>query len=208
MRRYALIVYAVASVFSEHDRDISFALIGVVIQAILASMTQMLLIFHEESTETLLFWLSGSLAGSSWDKLHLLVPVSIAGLLTALALGRAASVMSLGDEVSHGLGQKVWLSRLLIAFTVVALAGVSVSAAGPIGFIGLMVPHMIRYLIGADYRAVIPYSALLGAVLLLFADILSRFVYFPYQTPVGVVTAMIGTPFFIYLARRRKKGAA
>ncbi|WP_326924202.1 iron ABC transporter permease [Bacillus haynesii] len=204
----ALVVYAVASVFSEHDRDISFALIGVVIQAIIASMTQMLLIFHEESTETLLFWLSGSLAGSSWDKLHLLIPVSIAGLLTALALGKAASVMSLGDDVSHGLGQNVWLSRLLIAFTVVALAGASVSAAGPIGFIGLMVPHMIRYLIGADYRVVIPYSALLGAVLLLIADILSRFVYFPYQTPVGVVTAMIGTPFFIYLARRRKKGAA
>ena len=96
---------------------------------------------------------------------------------------------------------------MLIAFTVVALAGVSVSAAGPIGFIGLMVPHMIRYLIGADYRAVIPYSALLGAVLLLFADILSRFVYFPYQTPVGVVTAMIGTPF-LSIWREDGKGAA
>ncbi|ASB90228.1 FecCD family ABC transporter permease [Bacillus sonorensis] len=204
----AVIVYAIASVFSEHSRDISFALVGVVIQAILASITQMLLIFHEESTETILFWLSGSLAGSSWDKLNFLLPVSLAGLLFAFALGGTASVLSLGDDISQGLGQKVWLSRVLIGVTVVALAGASVSAAGPIGFIGLMVPHMIRYVMGVDYRTVIPYSAVLGAVLLLLADIASRFVYYPYQTPVGVVTAFIGTPFFIYLARRRKEGSA
>ncbi|WP_347176589.1 iron ABC transporter permease [Bacillus sp. HSf4] len=204
----AMIVYVTASVFSEHDKDISFALIGVVIQAILASLTQMMLIFNEESTETILFWLSGSLAGSSWEKLHLLLPVSIIGLLIAAALGRAASVLSLGDDISQGLGQKVWVVRVLIAVTVVALAGASVAAAGPIGFIGLMVPHMIRYVAGADYRAVIPYSAVLGAILLQLADIASRFVYYPYQTPVGVVTALIGTPFFIYLARRSKKGTA
>ncbi|MEC1261661.1 iron ABC transporter permease [Bacillus swezeyi] len=204
----ALIVYMIASVLSEHHRDISFALIGVVIQAILASVTQMLLIFNEESTETILFWLSGSLAGSSWDKLDFLIPVSAAGLVTAFALGKAASVLSLGDDISQSLGQKVWISRIFIAITVVALAGASVAAAGPIGFIGLMVPHMIRYIMGADYRTVIPYSAMLGAVLLLLADIASRFVYFPYQTPVGVVTAVLGTPFFIYLARRRKEGAA
>ncbi|MEK5100165.1 MULTISPECIES: FecCD family ABC transporter permease [Bacillus] len=204
----AVTVYAIASVFSENQRDISFALVGVVIQAILASVTQMLLIFHEESTETILFWLSGSLAGSSWEKLGFLIPVSFLGLLIAIALGRTASVLSLGDDISQGLGQKVWISRMLIAVTVIALAGVSVAAAGPIGFIGLMVPHMIRYMMGADYRTVIPYSAICGALLLLAADIASRFVYYPYQTPVGVVTAFIGTPFFIYLARRRKEGSA
>ncbi|MGR3205917.1 FecCD family ABC transporter permease [Bacillus glycinifermentans] len=204
----AVTVYVIASVFSENQRDISFALVGVVIQAILASVTQMLLIFHEESTETILFWLSGSLAGSSWEKLKFLIPVSLLGLLIAIALGRTASVLSLGDDISQGLGQKVWISRMLITVTVIALAGVSVAAAGPIGFIGLIVPHMIRYTMGADYRTVIPYSAILGAMLLLAADIASRFVYYPYQTPVGVVTAFIGTPFFIYLARRRKEGSA
>lgn len=204
----AVTVYVIASVFSENQRDISFALVGVVIQAILASVTQMLLIFHEESTETILFWLSGSLAGSSWEKLEFLIPVSLLGLLIAIALGRTASVLSLGDDISQGLGQKVWISRMLITVTVIALAGVSVAAAGPIGFIGLIVPHMIRYTMGADYRTVIPYSAILGAMLLLAADIASRFVYYPYQTPVGVVTAFIGTPFFIYLARRRKEGSA
>lgn len=204
----AVTVYVIASVFSENQRDISFALVGVVIQAILASVTQMLLIFHEESTETILFWLSGSLAGSSWEKLEFLIPVSLLGLLIAIALGRTASVLSLGDDISQGLGQKMWISRMLITVTVIALAGVSVAAAGPIGFIGLMVPHIIRYTMGADYRTVIPYSAILGAVLLLAADIASRFVYYPYQTPVGVVTAFIGTPFFIYLARRRKEGSA
>lgn len=204
----AVTVYVIASVFSENQRDISFALVGVVIQAILASVTQMLLIFHEESTETILFWLSGSLAGSSWEKLEFLIPVSLLGLLFAIALGRTASVLSLGDDISQGLGQKMWISRMLITVTVIALAGVSVAAAGPIGFIGLMVPHIIRYTMGADYRTVIPYSAILGAVLLLAADIASRFVYYPYQTPAGVVTAFIGTPFFIYLARRRKEGSA
>ncbi|ATH94966.1 siderophore ABC transporter permease [Bacillus glycinifermentans] len=204
----AVTVYVIASVFSENQRDISFALVGVVIQAILASVTQMLLIFHEESTETILFWLSGSLAGSSWEKLEFLIPVSLLGLLIAIAFGRTASVLSLGDDISQGLGQKMWISRMLITVTVIALAGVSVAAAGPIGFIGLMVPHIIRYTMGADYRTVIPYSAILGAVLLLAADIASRFVYYPYQTPAGVVTAFIGTPFFIYLARRRKEGSA
>ncbi|MEC3606508.1 iron ABC transporter permease [Bacillus glycinifermentans] len=204
----AVTVYVIASVFSENQRDISFALVGVVIQAILASVTQMLLIFHEESTETILFWLSGSLAGSSWEKLEFLIPVSLLGLLIAIAFGRTASVLSLGDDISQGLGQKMWISRMLITVTVIALAGVSVAAEGPIGFIGLMVPHIIRYTMGADYRTVIPYSAILGAVLLLAADIASRFVYYPYQTPAGVVTAFIGTPFFIYLARRRKEGSA
>ncbi|MBU5264257.1 FecCD family ABC transporter permease [Bacillus atrophaeus] len=200
-----LAVYAVSSFFNEGQKEIGFALTGIVIQAILASITQMFLIFNEENTETVLFWLAGSLSGSSWEKIAFLIPVSVTALLVAVLLGKTASVLSLGEDVSKALGQKVWFSRVLIGLTVIALAGVSVSVAGPIGFIGLMVPHMVRYMAGADYRVVIPLSALLGASLLLFADISSRFVYFPYETPVGVVTAFIGSPFFIYLARKRKE---
>src|SRR6478735_3967621 len=176
----------------------------VAIQGMLMSLTQTLLIFNESKTEGVMFWLTGSVIGRDWGHVHVLVPFSIAGLLIAFGLGRASSLLSLGDDVARGLGQRVFAIRAFTAVVVIVLAGVSVAIAGPIGFVGLVVPHMVRYLIGVDYRVVLPMSALLGASLLLLADVLSRFITYPYETPVGAVTALLGTPYFIYLARRKK----
>nr|WP_281944418.1 iron ABC transporter permease [Paenibacillus tyrfis] len=201
----AVVVFAMASVFKGAHMEVNLALTGVAIQAILSAATQALLIFNETKTDSVLFWLAGSVSGRKWEHVQTLLWWGIPALAAAFALGRSASILSLGEDMARGLGQSVWKTRSLITLVVILLAGVSVAVAGPIGFVGLMVPHIVRYLTGADYRAVIPLSALLGAVLLLLADLASRFVLFPYETPVGVVTALIGTPYFIYLARRRRK---
>ncbi|WP_371318178.1 FecCD family ABC transporter permease [Paenibacillus elgii] len=201
----AVVVFAMASAFKGAHMEVNLALTGVAIQAILSAATQALLIFNETKTDSVLFWLAGSVSGRRWEHVQTLLWWGVPALAVAFALGRSASILSLGEDMARGLGQSVWKARSLITLVVISLAGVSVAVAGPIGFVGLIVPHIARYLTGADYRAVIPLSALLGAVLLLLADLASRFVLFPYETPVGVVTALIGTPYFIYLARRRRK---
>ncbi|WP_157244016.1 FecCD family ABC transporter permease [Paenibacillus elgii] len=201
----AVVVFAMASAFKGAYMEVNLALTGVAIQAILSAATQALLIFNETKTDSVLFWLAGSVSGRKWEHVQTLLWWGVPALAVAFALGRSASILSLGEDMARGLGQSVWKARSLITLVVILLAGVSVAVAGPIGFVGLIVPHIVRYLTGADYRAVIPLSALLGAVLLLLADLASRFVLFPYETPVGVVTALIGTPYFIYLARRRRK---
>ncbi|GED69816.1 Fe(3+)-citrate import system permease protein YfmD [Brevibacillus reuszeri] len=204
----ALLIYGMSSAFRGNHPVVNLALTGVAIQLMLSSVTQMMLIFNETQMDRILFWLAGSVASRKWEHVQTLLLWSLPVLLAAFTLGRAASVISLGDEMASGLGQKIKRTRGLISLVVIMLAGSAVAVAGPIGFIGLIVPHMVRYLIGNDYRKVLPLSALFGTILLLSADLLSRYVMFPFETPVGVVTALIGTPYFIYLARKRRKEAA
>jgi iron complex transport system permease protein len=124
----------------------------------------------------------------------------LAALAIALLLGRQVTTLSLGEDVARGLGQRTMHIRALTAGCVVVLAGASVAVAGPIGFVGLVVPHVVRFFVGADYRWILPYAALVGALLLLLADVAARLVIKPQELPVGVMTALIGGPFFIYLA--------
>lgn len=187
--------------------EVRMALIGVVIQALLSSFTQGLLIFNEESASKILFWLAGSAAGVKWDELRLLAVVSIIGLIMAIGLSRSLSLISLGEDIARGLGQKIWTVRVVGSVIVILLAGISVSVVGPIGFVGLIVPHITRYLIGTDYRLLIPFAGVFGAILLTLADIGSRFVHFPAETPVGIITALIGAPYFVYLARRQSRSS-
>ncbi|WDF50268.1 iron ABC transporter permease [Paenibacillus sp. KACC 21273] len=187
--------------------EVRMALIGVVIQALLSSFTQGLLIFNEESASKILFWLAGSAAGVKWDELRLLAVVSIIGLIMAIGLSRSLSLISLGEDIARGLGQKIWTVRIVGSVIVILLAGISVSVVGPIGFVGLIVPHITRYLIGTDYRLLIPFAGVFGAILLTLADISSRFIHFPAETPVGIITALIGAPYFVYLARRQSRSS-
>lgn len=185
--------------------EVRMALIGVVIQALLSSFTQGLLIFNEESASKIVFWLAGSAAGVKWDEIRLLAIVSTIGLGIAIGLSRSLSLISLGEDIARGLGQKIWTVRVVGSVSVILLAGISVSVVGPIGFVGLIVPHITRYLLGTDYRLLIPFAGLFGAILLTLADIGSRFVNFPAETPVGILTALIGAPYFVYLARRQSR---
>ncbi|MCG8349714.1 MAG: iron ABC transporter permease, partial [Chloroflexales bacterium] len=129
----------------------------------------------------------------------------LTGLVLALALGRQITTISLGEDIAKGLGQRTGWVKALAAISVVMLAGGSVAVAGPIGFIGLVIPHMVRFLVGVDYRWILPYAALLGAIFLIVSDVAARLVLRPTELPVGVMTALIGGPFFVYLVRWRVK---
>lgn len=200
-----LVVFMLGSLGRGGLTSIKLILAGATINMLLASMVQGILIFSEESLDEMRFWMAGSLTGGSMEMFVRVLPYMLVGITGALVLSRQINLLSLGDEVAQGLGLKIGLMKTAALFIVMFLMGGSVAIAGPIGFIGLAVPHIVRFMVGLDYRWIIPYSALFGAGLLLLADIAARFI-FPYQElPAGVVTAMAGAPFLIYLAQRREK---
>nr|WP_209124763.1 iron ABC transporter permease [Alkalihalobacillus sp. BA299] len=184
---------------------IKLALAGIAIHFFLSALTEGLIIFNEHTTEGVLFWLAGAIDSKGWQDVKIIFPWAVLGLVGSFFLARSLSILSLGESVAKGLGQRIGWIRLVSGLIVVILAGASVAIAGPIGFVGLIIPHITRYLVGVDYRWVLPYSALFGAILLVYADIIARFIAFPYESPVGIVTALLGAPFFFYLIRRGKK---
>lgn len=177
-------------------------LAGAAIAALFSSLTQGMLTLNEQSLDQALFWLAGSVQGRDLDILVAVFPYILIGLVASLLIGKQINVLAMGEDLAKGLGQKTWLIKVLAALTIVLLAGGAVAVAGPIGFIGIIIPHVARWMVGIDYRWVIPYSGMLGAVLLLIADIGARYIIMPAEVPVGVMTAFIGVPFFIYIARR------
>lgn len=179
---------------------------GAALAALLSSLTTAVLIFNQRTLEEIRFWLAGSVAGRDLGLLLQVLPYVSVGLLLAFALGRQITALTLGEDVATGLGQRTAWVKLFSVSAVVLLAGSAVAIAGPIGFVGLVVPHVARFFVGVDYRWILPYSALLGAVLLVSADIAARVVLRPQELPVGMMTALVGAPFFIYLARARVKG--
>lgn len=180
-------------------------LAGVAISALFISFSQGLLIINQERFESILFWLAGSVSGRRLESVLPLLPLFLGAALLSLCLVKSLNAMALDDEVAKGLGQRTVLVKFLVGLVVIILAGGSVAVAGMVGFVGLIVPHMARGLFGMDHRWVLPCCALLGASLLLMADTVSRFLIPPQEVPVGVTTALLGTPFFIYLARKRRK---
>lgn len=180
---------------------VKLALAGMAVHFLLSSLTQGIIIFSEQAKDVL-YWLVGSINGKSWTHVMIILPWSISGLFIALLLSRSISILVLGESTAQGLGQQVNRIRILAGILVIILAGSSVAVAGPIGFVGLIVPHIVRRVLGGDYQRIIPFSALFGAILLVYADILARFIAYPFESPVGIVTAIIGAPFFLYLARK------
>lgn len=179
-------------------------LAGVAITAMFVSFSQGLLIIDRQSFESVLYWLAGSVSGRELSLVTPLLPLFGAALLLCILLVRHANALLLGDDMVKGLGMRAGTIKLLLGLAVILLAGSSVALAGMIGFVGLIVPHMARGIFGVDHRWLLPACALLGASLLLLADVASRFLMAPQDVPVGVMTALIGTPFFIYLARRKQ----
>jgi len=179
-------------------------LAGVAVTAMFVSLSQGLLIVDQQSFQSVLYWLAGSVSGRELSLVAPLLPLFGLALVLCGLLVKHANALMLGDDMVAGLGLRAGTIKLLLGLAVILLAGASVALAGMIGFIGLIVPHMARGLFGVDHRWLLPSSALLGASLLLLADVLSRFVMPPQEVPVGVITALIGTPWFIYLARRQQ----
>lgn len=201
----ATLVYFLGSLGRGGATPVNLTVAGAALTALISSLTTAVLIVSQRTLQEIRFWLAGSLAGRDSNILLQALPFVIIGLVVAFALGRQITTMSLGEDVAKGLGQKTAWVKIITAVSVVLLAGSSVALAGPIGFVGLIVPHMVKFYIKADYRWILPYCAVLGAILLLVADIAARLLLKPQELPVGVMTALIGAPFFVYLAKSKVK---
>jgi iron complex transport system permease protein len=202
----AVSVYFIGSVGREGLTPMKLTLAGAAMSAMFSSFTQGLLVMDEAALEQVLFWLAGSVSGRKLESLTSVVPYLAVGWLGALLLSTKMNVLAMGDDVAKGLGLNTGFVKIGVGIVVVLLAGGAVAVSGPIGFIGIIIPHITRSIVGIDHRWVIPFSALLGAILLLAADIAARYILMPQEIPVGVMTAIIGTPFFIYIARRGFNG--
>ncbi|MBS3872219.1 MAG: iron ABC transporter permease [Firmicutes bacterium] len=181
---------------------IRIILAGVAVNALLGGGTSLLSILYSDRIQGVLMWLNGSIAGRSWYHVRMLAPYSILGLLAAVLCIKAANLLQLGDDVAKNLGLKVNVARVVLSFVAAFLAGISVSVVGLIGFVGLIIPHVSRLLIGSDYKFMLPLSALLGSILLIIADTAARTVFRPVELPVGIIMAVVGGPFFLYLLRK------
>ncbi|WP_163182970.1 MULTISPECIES: iron ABC transporter permease [Neobacillus] len=198
----AISVYVIGSIGREGLTPIKLTLAGAAISAMFSSFTQALLVLDEALLDQVLFWLAGSVSGRKLETLVAVLPYMGIGWLGALLISGKMNVLAMGEDVAKGLGLNTGLVKISIGILVVLLAGASVAVAGPIGFVGMVVPHITRSITGIDHRWVIPYAGVIGAILLLAADIAARYILMPSEIPVGVMTAIIGTPFFIYIARR------
>ncbi|BDG35465.1 iron ABC transporter permease [Geobacillus sp. 44B] len=198
----AAIVFIISAVGKDGATPLKLTLAGTAVAALFASLTQGMLAANEKALEEVLFWLAGSIAGRKLEMLTAVLPYFIVGWIGSLLLAQKVNILMMGDDVAKGLGQRTNAVKVGVALLVVLLAGSSVAVAGPIGFIGIIVPHIARALVGVDHRWVLPYCALIGAILLIAADIGARYILMPREVPVGIVTAFLGVPFFIYIARR------
>lgn len=197
-------VYLLGSLGRGGATPVKLALAGAALSALLRAITSAVLLLDIRTLDQFRFWLAGSLAGRGAEIVAGTVPFIVAGIALALLSARTLNTLSLGDDVARALGVRVQLARATSALAVVVLCGAATAAAGPIGFVGLTVPHVARAICGPDYRWILPWSMVLAPTLLLGADTLGRVIARPGEIEVGVITAFVGAPFFIALVRRRK----
>ncbi|MEK8132220.1 iron chelate uptake ABC transporter family permease subunit [Paenibacillus filicis] len=182
----------------------SLALVGVALGAVFQAGTQYLVVTHPTNINMALLWLSGSLWNRAWREVYALLPWIVVLLPLAWGSFRKLNVFQLGDETSASLGLRLLRERFWLLLLAVTLAGISVSAVGAIGFVGLIAPHMARSLVGGRHQWLMPLAALLGADLMLLGDCLGRILIIPREVPVGIMAAIIGAPYFLYLLKREK----
>jgi len=198
----AALVYILGSIGRDGLTPLKVTLAGAAMTAFFSSLSMGVLLTGGQTFDQVLFWFVGSVADRDMDIYLSAAPYMFVALIGAWIIARHMNLLTLGEDVATSLGQKTFAIKLIAGIIVVLLAGGSVSVAGPIAFVGIMIPHLARHLVGTDHRWVIPYSALLGGILLLYADIGSRYIAFPKEVPVGVMTAILGVPFLVYIARR------
>ncbi|MGG4448183.1 FecCD family ABC transporter permease [Brevibacillus porteri] len=183
----------------------TFALVGMGVGAICQALTEFIMVKYPMQANDSLVWLAGSLWGKGWDEIYALLPWLLVFIPISLALHRKLDIISLDEGSSTGLGLNVVRTRYMLLLLAVALAGACVAAIGSIGFVGLIAPHMARKLFGHQHRYLLPGAAVLGALVLVIADALGRGLNPPIEIPAGIVTAVIGVPYFLYLVRQEKK---
>ena len=200
----AVFVYAVGSLGRGGPTPLKVALAGAATSAAFSSLISAILLPRIDVMNSFRFWQIGGVGGATYAKISQVLPFLIVGAIVCFACARGLNSLALGDDVASGLGERVAVTRIVAAIGAVTLCGAATAVAGPITFVGLVVPHVCRLVIGVDHRWLLPSSALVGAALLTAADVIGRLVARPAEVDVGIVTALVGAPFFIYIVRRQK----
>jgi iron complex transport system permease protein len=200
----AILVYLIGSVGRGGASPLKLALAGAAMTAAFGSLVNAILLPRVDVMSSFRFWQIGGVGGASWDRIVVVLPFLAVGILVCASSARGMNALALGDDLAAGLGAGVARIRLVAAVGAVLLCGVATSVAGPIAFVGLVVPHVGRLLVGSDHRWLLPFAALGGAALLVAADVIGRVVARPEEVEVGIVTAVIGAPVLIWVVRQRK----
>lgn len=200
----SIFVYTIASIGSGGMTPIKLALAGSATSAVLTSLVSVIILPRSEVIDAYRFWQVGSVSGATWESIHLMLPFLIIGLIISIISAPALDILALGDEVATGLGVNIGIIRIICAIAGVILCGATTAIAGPIGFVGLMIPHSIRLIFGSNLRGLVPMSAIGGAVILTISDVLGRVIGSPGELQVGIITAFLGAPILIIIARKAK----
>lgn len=200
----ALLVYVIGSLGPGGATPLKLALAGTATAITLSAFISAVVLPRGDIILNVRSWQIGGVGGATFDSTSNVLPFLIVGLLLSVISAGSLNALALGDELAAGLGERVMVARIIASLGAVMLCAAATAVAGPIGFVGLVVPHMCRMLIGVDYRWILPFSALIGAVLLTMADVIGRIIARPDEIPVGILTSVIGAPFFIWVVRQRK----
>ncbi|MGZ7151763.1 FecCD family ABC transporter permease [Bacillus sp. BC08] len=196
------IVFGFGSLLQNGLSPVRLAIIGTVIGTFLSSVSAAMASYFQIS-QNVSFWFNAKLDQVDPNIIKITIPFGIIGIVLALLISKSITILSLGEEVSINLGQRTKLVKAMSILSVIFLTGTAVALVGKVGFVGLIIPHITRFIIGVDYKWILPCAGVIGGVFLALCDVLSRFVNYPFETPIGVVTSLIGIPFFLYLIRTR-----
>lgn len=198
----SLVIYILA--WDHETSPVKIVLAGVAINALLGAIMNGIMVIFSDRVQPVLPWLSGGLTGRGWHHFEFMIPYATIGIILAVFAINPSNLLLLGDEQAKLLGQKVEWHRFLLITLASLLAGIAVSVAGLVGFVGLVVPHFIRMLIGDDYKFLLPLSMISGSILVVLADTIARTLFDPIELPVGILLACLGAPFFLMLLRKRR----
>ncbi|MHA6481201.1 FecCD family ABC transporter permease [Paenibacillus sp. strain BS8-2] len=198
----SLIIYLLA--WDGSSSPVKIVLAGIAVNALLGGVMNGIMVLNSDRIQSVLPWLSGSLSGRSWPHLQFMLPYAAVGLLLVPFAAKTTNLLMLGDQSASSLGQHVERQRFMVVTLAALLAGAAVSVAGLVGFVGLIVPHAVRLLIGEDYRYLLPYSIVGGAAIMVIADTAARSWFDPLELPAGILLACIGAPFFLMLLKKRR----
>ncbi|UNK16196.1 iron ABC transporter permease [Paenibacillus sp. N3/727] len=198
------ITYYLASVGKRGMTPQRLVLAGMSISMLFGSFSTYIAIKYDIGQD-LAYWTAGGTANVEWMQLAYVSPLFVMGVIWAIALSPSITILNFGEELAAGLGLRVKLIKGSSTVIVLILTGLSVIVVGPIGFVGLIIPHIVRFIIGVDYRFIMPASALYGAVFMVGADLLGRMLGRPHETPLGIIFALIGVPYFLYLVRKQRR---
>ncbi|WP_044477962.1 FecCD family ABC transporter permease [Paenibacillus antibioticophila] len=197
----AALIYGIGFAGKNNSSSLRLVLAGAAVTALFNGLNEGLSLYFGIG-QNIAFWYASGVSRVTWSQIVYVTPWFVAGLVCALVLSRSVTILSIGEDNARSLGLKIGQLKLVIAVVVLVLAGISVALVGGVGFVGLIVPHLVRKLVGQDYRLVIPCSAVLGALLVILADLFARTMNPPFEIPLSAVTAALGVPFFLYLVRK------